>query len=230
MTFDGKRNDDIYLLRGRTKSPYHGLDRNISQIGGNVKLQGTKIKLLPINQPIGFKSDTQSRQMDIIGNLTEWLITDDWSILSFDDEPGRKYEALLVNDMSDFEKIATLRQGTLEFIARSTLGLEKTLIISSEKQHEITGQTETPWQSKTVFNASTSQYKLSSKTGELTLNFDFVKGDVLRINYETRSITLNGVNIDVGLSLNSEWFELEPGYMTLSASHETEIYYTERFH
>lgn len=99
-----------------------------------------------------------------------------------------------------------------------------------ERTHEIKGQTSTPWRSKTIFTAPASSYTIESSTGKLVLNFDFVIGDVLEIDYESRSITLNGVNIDVGLSLASVWFILDVGYMTMSATHKTEMTYTERYY
>lgn len=230
MTFNGQRNNDIYLLKGRSKSPYHGLIRNISRIGKHHRLRSTQKDLLPISQPIGFTAKKDEDHVSILEELTDWLITDDFEILSFDNEPGRRYLAILQSDMGDLERISILRKGTLEFVAIATLGADKTISISTSKSHKIGGQESTPWSSTTTFTAATDQYILESKIGKIILNYDFIQHDVLEIDYNTRSIKLNGDNMDVGLSLESEWFELEPGYMTLKASHETEMAYTERYH
>lgn len=111
------------------------------------------------------------------------------------------------------------------------LGPIKTININESKQtFKIAGQTEMPWTSKTTFTAPQSQYVLESIKGKITLNYEFISGDVLEIDYETRDIKLNGVILDVGLSLNSVWFDLSVGDMWFVASHVTELSYRERFY
>lgn len=234
MTFNGQRNDDIYLVEGREKSPFRGLNRDISRIGKYHRLRKTEKELLPIIQPIGFKSKGDEHQLEVIERLTDWLITDDWAILSFDDEPGRSYLAVLENDMSDFERMARtpLRQGTLEFTAKATLGEQKTITLgTSSKYHKITGQESTPWTSKTIFKKSADHFFIKGAYGRnVTLNYEFVEGDVLEIDYDTRDVFLNGDDLAVAVSLQTDWFELPVGSVNLYASHETELTYSERYY
>lgn len=232
MEFNGQRNNGIYLLRGREKSPFHPIKRDIKQIGNHVRLQKTERDPLEIGQPIGFKVMDDDAQMDIIEQLTDWLITKDWSILSFDDEPGRSYEAILQNGMDDFEKMATLREGTLEFVARATLGERKMLSIDSDADfYKITGQEPAPWTSKTLFQEDADKFVIQGAYGRnITLNYDFVEGDALEIDYDKRRVMLNDKDLAVAIALKTQWFELPVGNVKLEASHETELTYYERFH
>lgn len=232
MTFNNQRLNDIYLLEGRSKSPFHGINRNISRVGKHHRLKKTEKELLPISQPIGFVSKKDQTQVEIIERLTNWLITDRWATLSFDDEPGRSYLAILQNEMADFERMAWLRQGTLNFVAKATLGEQKTLTVGTESEyHTITGQEPTPWTAKVKFGIDANQYVLKGAYGRnITLNYDFIKGDVLEIDYDKRRVKLNGNNIATAVDLRTEWFELEPGEMRLETSHETEVTYYERYY
>ncbi|RWR06756.1 phage tail family protein [Siminovitchia fortis] len=232
MSFNGQRNSSIYLLRGRSKSPFHPLNREIVSTNGRHRLKKTERGLLEISQPIGFVAKEDQTQMDIIKSLTSWLITNNWGVLSFDDEPGRRYVALLQNDMNDFEKISWLREGTLQFVVKETLGADKTINIGTEfANYTITGQTETPWTSRTRFTVPQSSFTIeTTKGGKIILNYDFIAGDILEIDYETRDVRLNGKDLAVSIALETVWFELEPGQVQIKASHPTEMKYTERYH
>lgn len=232
MTFNNKRNNDIYLLKGRSKSPFHPLDREILSKNGRHRLKKTERGLLEISQPIGFKAKEDQTQIDIFERLTNWIITEDWGVLSFDDEPGRSYKAVVQNSMDDFEKMAWLRQGTLQFIAKDTLGADKTLNIGTEfKTHTITGQVKTPWISRTRFTVPQEKYILETNKGiKIILNYDFIAGDVLEIDYETRGVFLNGKDLAVSVDLKTVWFELKPGNVQIKASHPTELTYTEIYY
>ncbi|PWA08664.1 hypothetical protein DCC39_14595 [Pueribacillus theae] len=232
MTFNGMRNEDIYLLRGRSKSPFHPLNREIVSRNGRHRLKNTERGLLEISQPIGFVAKEDVTQMQVIESLTNWLITKDWGLLEFDDEPGRTYTALLQNGMEDFEKISWLREGTLSFIAKETIGPSHTISIGSFFQtFLINGQTETPWTSQTRFTVPQSQYVLETDTlGKIILNYDFIAGDILTIDYDRREVRLNGKDLAVAVSLETVWFNLKAGYVKLKASHATEMTYTERYY
>lgn len=232
LSFNGVRNDSIYLLRGRTKSPFHPIQREIVNTNGRHRLKKTERGLLEINQPIGFVAKEDQTQIEIIEQLTSWLITNDWAMLSFDDEPGRRYEALLQNDMSDFEKISWLREGTLQFIAKDTFGADKMINVGPNfSSHIITGQTETPWNSRTRFSVPQSSFTIETNKGcKIILTYDFIAGDVLEIDYDKRDVRLNGKNLAVSIALETVWKELEPGQVQIKASHPTELVFSERYY
>lgn len=229
MEFNNQSKGWIYLLEGRSKSPYFPINRSFTQIGNTHRIKSTKRGLLEITQPIGFISNSMS-SLELEDELANWLVTNDWTTLKFSDEPGRLYQAVVQNDMSDFRRFASLRQGIIQFIARAAEGETHLLeITSTGKMFKIEGQVSTPWVATVNFTESASNYKLEFVNNKIILNYEFVSGDQLKINYETRSINLNGNNIDVGLSLNSSWQELTPGYAEVVSSQLTTIRYNERF-
>lgn len=217
------------MLRGRNRPVWSARTHNIDH---RYRLRKTKTESRIITVPIlimhnGF-SDLQRKKED----LAQWLVHDKPKMLEFTDDPNRHYMALVNNEMIH-EESYHWAEGEIEFICPMPfkLGGIQTINLSMQnKTFTIKGQTETPWKSKTVFTIPQSQYVLESNKGKVILNYEFIPGDVLEIDYKLRSIKLNGVNMDVGLSLESIWFDLDAGEMQLKASHETELTYRERYY
>lgn len=229
MEFNGKRNERIIVnTKERKKSPYAGLNRDIT----NRRVRKTETDLLDIEQPISFVAKDDERKISMIRQLTNWLITKDWSILSFDDEPGQSYEAILISDMSDFARESWLWFGTLRFVARATLGQTHNLTIQTQPTPAtITGQEKTPWKIRTVFEVPQERFTLETSNGlYILLNYNFIAGDVLEVDYLSRSATLNGKNLDTAISIKSVFKELEPGQIEFVASHKSTVSYTERYY
>lgn len=124
--------------------------------------------------------------------------------------------------------------GTLVFICTNPAKNrnEQTLNITTTTQaFTIGGMESTPWISQTRFTAPQSSFRLETDNGgKIILHYDFIGGDVLEINYETRNVFLNGKDLAVSIALETEWFELNPGLVSLRASHETALNYAERFY
>lgn len=136
MTFNHTRKPWLYLIKGRRKSPFAPLRRNLVYVRGRpgALLESTDVDVLPIEQPIGFKVQDVEHELQIIDELKRWLITKDPVPLEFDDEPGRTYFAVIQNSIEDFEKMVSLRQGTLQFLCPDpySYGEEKHAVISSD--------------------------------------------------------------------------------------------------
>lgn len=232
MVFNGIRKPNVHLLKGRKKSPYFPLERQFDRYAGGYRLKKTEKGLLEIRQPIGYVVKNDTDALAFRDELTSWLITNDWAPLKFDDEPGRTYWVVVQNDMSDFERFAKLRYGTVLFVAKSAEGKTHTLNISTTfETFTITSQTATPWSSRTVFAEPASGFSLeTNKGGKIILNYDFIAGDVLEVNYETRDVWLNGEDLAVSIALETMWFELEPGAVQIKASYDTELIYSERYY
>jgi predicted phage tail component-like protein len=230
--FNNQRSENIYMLRGRSKSPFSPLEREIISYQGGHRLKRTTRGLIEISQPVGFKVKDDEQHVSIIEEMTGWLIQDTWCPLKFDDEPGRVYPAVLQNSMDDLEKIAILREGTLAFVAKYTGGRTLQLSLKPTAQaHFISGQRETDWISKTTFKAATSKFVLEEAAGgRIILNYEFIQGDVLTIDYHKRKVLLNGKSLATAIALNTVWFPLRPGTMNLKASADTMLEYQERFH
>lgn len=231
MTFNNSRKPRIYLLEGRTKSPFFPVNRTFVKYAGGYRLKKTDKGLLEIQQPIGFTVQDDEHALAIRDELTSWLITDDWAPLEFDNEPGRIYQAIVQNSMDDFNRFAHLRQGTIQFVAVSAEGSTHDLsVLTTYQTFTIGGQEEAPWTSRTVFTAAASQYVLeTNEGGKIILNFSFISGDVLEIDYFKRKVTLNGASLAVAVSLQTQWAPLTPGFMTIKASRATTVTYTERY-
>ncbi|UOQ85697.1 distal tail protein Dit [Gracilibacillus salinarum] len=118
ITFNGIRKDWLYIERGRSKPPFAARKRNLLTVPGypGGYLASTDIDPLPISQPVGFRIKDDADALTKKDELAEWLLTDKPVPLKFDDEPGRIYYAVVQNTLDDFEKMAVLRRGTIQFI------------------------------------------------------------------------------------------------------------------
>ncbi len=106
------------MTLGRDKPLFVPVKRNMLTIPGmaGAYLQSSQIEPIAFGQPIAFKVRDDEHALQIKDELAEWLITDKPASLEFDDEPGRIYYALIQNSISDLERFADLRQGTIQFL------------------------------------------------------------------------------------------------------------------
>lgn len=151
--------------------------------------------------------------------------------LEFMDEDAHFIATLSSGDMPDEDSNTIV--GTLVFLCSDPAKrkAEKTLNLTPTMQNfTITGQSETPWVSTTIFSVPQSQFVLESSAGKITLNHEFKANDVLEIDYEKRDIFLNGKDLATALSLKSVWFDLVPGQTQLKSSQATELKYDERYY
>lgn len=106
------------MTRGRTKPLFTPVQRNILTVPGmpGGHLSSTEIEPISFIQPIAYVAKDDNHALRIKDELAEWLITDKPAPLQFDDEPGRTYYAIVQNTIEDFERIAVLRQGAINFL------------------------------------------------------------------------------------------------------------------
>lgn len=233
MTFNGIRKPYLYMLDGREKAPFAPINRNIVQYPGGYRLKKTERGLLEIKQPVGFIYETDEEALQLKDDLAAWLYTEDWAPLEFDDEPGRIYYSVVQNTITDLsDELGVYKEGIIQFLCLYACGKTHDLAITTNFQtFTILGQDKTPWTSKTTFTAPATQFTLETNHGgKIILNYSFIAGDVLEIDYKKRKITLNNNDLAVALSIQSVWFELEPGQVQIKASHPTTLTYTERYY
>lgn len=153
--------------------------------------------------------------------------------ISFSFSEGLYYLGHVVSVNFD-EEHAYVAKGSITFYTDYPylIGDGNTITVTPAGNYfEIAGQLPSNWSSRTTFTSPQSEFILESADGKIKLTYEFIKGDVLEIDSLNRNIKLNSeIDLDVGLSLNSAWFDLKPNYLTLSASHETEITYTEKYY
>ncbi|MUV39483.1 hypothetical protein JNUCC1_03361 [Lentibacillus sp. JNUCC-1] len=124
LKFNSIKKPWIYLLKGRQKAPFAAMRRNTITVMGmpGAHLTSTEIDPIVIRQPVGFVVNDDEHELQIKDELASWLYTEEPVPLEFDDEPGRTYYAVVQNTLSDFEKFAELRQGTVEFLILDPYG------------------------------------------------------------------------------------------------------------
>lgn len=153
--------------------------------------------------------------------------------ITFSDEPEFTHYGML-NTISEGTEVNGAHIITMTFwkeeANKSKSDIELTVTPTFET-FTIQGQTEQPWTSKTTFTAANNQYTLETNTGgKILLNYNFIAGDVLVIDYKKRKVTLNGNNLAVAVSLSTNWFDLSPGVIQMKATHETLLTYTEKYY
>ncbi|MGP9043338.1 distal tail protein Dit [Cytobacillus kochii] len=234
LTFNGIRNSKIILLEGRSKPPFAQRKHEFRKQDYGYRLKKTTTEPLPISQPIGFVVNDDYNALELRDELTNWLITGEPAPLQFDDEPGRTYYALIENSIDDFSRFAYLRQGTLQFICPDPYAHGDTDHLDVEvieKPFIITGQTFTPWTVNVTFAMDTNKFEFTGNNGlYLLLNYTFVAGDRLQIDYVGRKVSLNGNDLRSAVSMSSNFVLLQPGEVTLKASHECTLKYDERYY
>ncbi|WP_062049231.1 distal tail protein Dit [Bacillus sp. JCM 19034] len=165
-------------------------------------------------------------------DLSNWLVHDEPKKLIFKDSPHRYFLALY-KDM-ELEENYKFARGHIQFYLPIAyrFGEDQQIDVGSTyTSYHITGQVEMPWKSRSVFTSSSSNFTFeNNQGGKIHLNFSFVENDVLEIDYAKREVKLNGENLAVALSLQSNWFLLKPHVNTFRASQPTTVMYTERFY
>lgn len=232
LEFKSIRKPYIYLLEGRRMASFSPLQRNIVKAGNDFRIKKTDKGLLEISQPIGYIVKDDADALRIKDEIAAWLVTKDWARLSFDNEPGRSYLAVVQNSIDDFDRFVDQRSGTIQFIAKATLGEEKTIPVTTTRtMHTITGQDNTPWIVEVTFTEATSIFELQASNGlYLLLQYEFIEGDRLTIKYEGREVLLNGNDLRRAVRLKTNYELLEPGMIGVSGSHACEIFYNERYY
>lgn len=221
MIFNGIEKDYVSVLEGR-KRPFFEKDNE-------------RIVEVPILMKHNGFSDYQKRKEDV----AEWLIHDEPKELIFNDDDDRRYFAE-VDDIVEDDEYQTMAMATVIFICHSKYSLEKDISIDTTATETIGGHKSTPWKTKTTFEENQSGYELQFNspgksdlrdTCKIKLNYEFIRGDVLEIDYSKRKITVNGVDrSNILVILQSNYMELPVGEVEFEVSHETELFYSERYY
>ncbi|MFS8189477.1 distal tail protein Dit [Rossellomorea marisflavi] len=233
FSFNHQRKSKIKMLEGREKAPFHPVSREFVRYGRKNRLNKSEKELLEIRQPIGYYAKNQEEAFQISKSLGPWLVTKEPAPLQYDDEPGVTYWAVTDGTLDDLKRInrSNIWSGTIIFQCVRTTGATVAIqVAATEKEFTIGGQDETDWVSKTIFSSKQSSFSLeTSRGGKVLLDYNFIVGDRLEIDYDKRRIWLNGKSLALAINLETVWSALEPGKVTLKASHPTEIIYTEEF-
>lgn len=128
FTFNGIRKPWLFADGRREKPPFAPVNRNTVYIPDRHFLRTSQKQPLVINQPVAFVAKNDQEALRLKDELAEWLVTDEPVALQFDDEPGRTYFAVVQNTLEDFEKLVTIRKGTIQFLCLDTYGYSDTIV------------------------------------------------------------------------------------------------------
>lgn len=237
MIFNGISKDYLTVKQGVKRPAIAPIEYDIKQnprVGGRIRK--TQLKPLEIQVPVFLTRPVGLSWEDIKADLSTWLFHKEDKELTFKSflkmGVNRHYMARL-NDI-DLDEEQDFAEGTISFTCQNPFRFspEKTINLTTTTQtFTVGGQESTPWISKTVFSASANKFEFeTNKGGKIILNFNFIVGDVLTIDYNKRQVRLNGNDLAISIDLATVWFELEPGIHLIKASHNTELTYSERYY
>lgn len=221
MRFNGIEKPYITVLRGRSRPFFASED-------------GREITVPVLITHNGF-----SHYQKLKEEIAEWLVHDEPKRLEFADDPDRLYWAKTTN-IEQGDEHPRGSDATIHFKCDSKYSQERKLTVTSKLTHNIKGHKSTQWRTKTKFNTNQTGYELAfnspGKTSlrginKIKLNYDFIQGDILEIDYSKRKVTVNRKDITNTLViLQSNFMELPIGEVNFSVSHPTEFYYHERYY
>lgn len=151
--------------------------------------------------------------------------------LEFTDENAYFIATLQSADIPDEDSNSL--QGTLLFVCTDPakrMNEEQIPVTTTSKQHVVTGQTETPWTVEVTFTESANRFELWAGKNYVQLNYEFIEGDKLIVEYTGRKVTLNGNDLRKSVSMSSHFEELKPGKNEFKASHKAVLKYDERYY
>lgn len=119
FTFNDVRKDWIVLRPGRKKVPFPGINRTTVEVPGmdGAHLTSQRLEPIVIEQPFRYVAETDEEALQLKDELADWLYTTKPAPLTFDDEPGRTYFAVVQGTIDDFDKnTRVVREGTISFL------------------------------------------------------------------------------------------------------------------
>lgn len=235
MIFNGIEKDYITVLRGRIRPFFAPLSRDKKFDNNLVKTdRGHRV----IEVPVFIKYENLEHFRALTEDIAGWLVHDKPKVLSFKDEPDRIYYALVDDTMNEDFLYNIGTESVIKFICGYKYSQER--IIEATGTHDIKGYISTTWRTRTEFTSKQEGFEFTfnapGKTdlkdiNKIVINYNFIVGDILEIDYSKRRITVNGNDISNALVIiQSNYAELPNGIVRFEASHETDVFYHERYY
>lgn len=198
---------------------------------GGARIQRERLKELYIPVPVTIQ--TKEKSIDEIKvEINGWLKHRENKKLTFNFFPDYFYLAKLSSiEWTDLKE--GVMKGVIEFVCAQPFRLKSAdpLTLSPTMQtFNVGGQKSAPWTSYTRFTVPQSSYSIESNVGKVLLQYEFVAGDVLEIDYFKRDVYLNGKDLSTAVLVQTEWFDLPVDTVQLKASQPTELTYCERYY
>ena len=219
ITFNGIHSSDpsldiISVMRAsRPISPGH--DARVLSITGmdGVIYQGKDRKPQFITFRFVFDSDSYADKRTAAREIAAWLDTEELSPLIFDDEPDKRYMAIVIDEI-DVEEILLTGIFYVTLFVPSSYAESTTTKTASPNE----GTAETPCIITVTMTSDDDSLKITlDETGEFVLlNHDLYVGDEVIIDTNARTVTVNDVDVRADLSYLSDYFKLPRGTFTLT--------------
>lgn len=231
MIFNGIEKDYIKVNMALFRPPTPPIEFKVKEkVQGGSRKIGKRFTDMILPVPITIKSD---RPIEFLKEeISNWLYSEEAQKLVFRQIPNRyylaEYESMQLDEKGRYAK------GVINFYLAEAYryGYDVPIKLPSTfTSYAIKGQTKTPWTSKTIFTSAQSSFVLETdQGGKISLQYNFVVGDTLEIDYDKRKVSLNGNNLAVSILFETVWFLLNPGNVQIRASHPTTLIYTPRFY
>lgn len=230
MIFNDIKKDYLRVNMELFRPPTPPIEYQTSQRPkGGERVRKRRFTGLELPVPITIKSDQRIETLK--EDMSNWLVHDEAKKLIFTDTPNRYYLAYYQG--MELRELPHYAKGTLMFYlpVAYRFGLGQSINVTTiATNHTITGLTETPWTIEVNFTADTNRFELWAGDIYLQLNYEFIAGDKLVIEYTGRKVTLNGNDLRKSVSMSSNFAELEPGFVEFRASHACTVKYDERYY
>lgn len=223
MIFNGIDMCDYLIISDIRRDILPPIITNTRKIPGNIGeyLIGTDLDMRNIEVDITIQGHGRElrEQVRIISSL---LYTEKEKDLIFKDEPDKLYKAK-INGTTNFEEIASIGEGTLQFVCPDPLAysINKTIINNINNKTIINqGTYDTTGKITVKIGSSVNYVKVTlQNTGEYIYIGDELRaGDEIIINLEDQYIKKNGHLAMHKLHLESDFFKLPVGEFKITLS------------
>lgn len=221
MTYNGVASTEfgitiINIARPILAGSNHVLTRVPGRHGSYVMPGELKDREITVECVVNAASYSLLRTIDL--SIAKWLYQTAHKILSFSDQPGKYYMAVLTEPINE-DQLLSIGQFTLTFIAEPfiyEIEASQAFVLDAATVSNA-GAVVTPPRFAVTFTATASEWKVINGSGEyIRIVHGFVATDTLEINCLTGAILHNGVRAMILLDWqNSTFFELVPGNNTL---------------
>ncbi|AAU85097.1 distal tail protein Dit [Bacillus phage BCASJ1c] len=230
MIFNGIKKDYLRVNRELFRPPTPPIEfqtRPLAKGGERVR----KRRMTGMELPVPITIRSEQRIETLKEDLSNWLVHNEAKKLSFTDTPDRyylaRYQGMELREYPHYAK------GTLMFYlpVAYRFGKDKTInVTTTQQQHEITGQESTPWTLEVTFSENRNRFEFWAGDNYLRLNYNFITGDKLIVEYTGRKVRLRDLDLRRTVSMSSHFEELGPGPVSMRASHPCTLTYTERYY
>ncbi|NPC91226.1 phage tail family protein [Bacillus sp. WMMC1349] len=241
FTFNGISKDFVHATIETERPIWAPVEKEMIEIPGRpgayLRRTKTKPRILAVNLLIKGVDDLQKAKEEI----ADWLITDEPEALIFPDEPDRTYYGMIDGE-GQLTELFKFGKGTINFICPDPYkhGSEHFFDIGSLSDpigHVQSAGTIPIYPIvECTFTEAVDKYEVqllnddASVKAFVLLNFDFIAGDQLILDFANRSAALNGEDKKTAYHHTSDFFKIPPKRNTLiKVTQPSTIRFTDKY-